>query len=87
MPAPSNGLCTTDVGSFRITRRGRFWQVYDREDRLVVTAVYKVGALEVVRRLLPPDLRSLADSCPKRIPSGTGRVRQASRSYDPHQCK
>ena len=85
MPALSNCRCTAYVGGFRVTRRGRFWQVYDREDRLVVTAVYKVGALEVVRRLLPPDLRPLVDGCPKRMPAGTGRVRQASCSYNPHQ--
>ena len=85
MPPLPNCRCTAYVGGFRVTRRGRFWQVFDSQGSLVVTAVYKVGALEVVRRLLPPDLRPLVDACPKRMPSGTGRVRQTSRSYDPHQ--
>ena len=31
-PMIADGLCTTYVGGFRVTRRGRFWQVYDRQD-------------------------------------------------------
>ena len=73
------------IGSFRIVKRGRFWQVQDGDGQLVVTAVYRKGALEVVRRLLPPDLRPLVDACPKRTASKPSRVRQAARSYDPHQ--
>lgn len=38
----------------RITKHGRrFWAVYDETDALVCLCVYKKGALEVVRRLLP----------------------------------
>lgn len=80
--AKNKPLC---LGSFRVVRRGRFWRVEDAEDQLVVTAVYRKGALEVVRRLLPPDLRSLVDACPKRSASRPSRIRQAARPYDPHQ--
>ncbi len=56
-----NGTFTIHVGGFRITRRGRFWTVRDSRDALIVTAVYKKGALEVVRRLLPAEFRHLVD--------------------------
>ena len=79
--AKSVPLC---IGSFRVVRRGRFWRVQDGDGQLVVTAVYRKGALEVVRRLLPADLRPLVDACPKRCYSQPQRVRQAARSYDPH---
>ncbi len=55
------GTCTVQVGDFRIIRRGRFWIVKDPEGSLVCVTVYKKGALEVVRRLLPPEKRHLAD--------------------------
>ena len=80
--AKNKPLC---IGSFRVVRRGRFWRVQDTEGQLIVTAVYRKGALEVVRRLLPPDLRSLVDACPKRSPSRPSRVRQAACPYDPQQ--
>lgn len=80
--AKSVPLC---IGVFRVVRRGRFWRVQDGEGQLVVTAVYRKGALEVVRRLLPADLRPLVDACPKRSASPPSRVRQAARPYDPHQ--
>ena len=73
------------IGSFCVVRRGRFWRVQDAEGQLIVTAVYRKGALEVVRRLLPPDLRSLVDTCPKLTASRPSRVRQAVRPYDPRQ--
>ena len=57
-PIPT-GILTIYVGGFRITRRGRFWAVKDPEGVLVCVAVYKKGALEVVRRLLPPEDRDL----------------------------
>ena len=53
--------CTAQIGDFRLIRRGRFWAVQDAQGALVVTAVYKKGAIEVVRRLLPPEKRHLAD--------------------------
>ena len=53
--------CTVQIGDFRLIRRGRFWAVQDALGALVVTAVYKKGAIEVVRRLLPPEKRHLAD--------------------------
>ncbi len=53
--------CTVEIGDFRLIRRGRFWAVQDALGALVVTAVYKKGAIEVVRRLLPPEKRHLAD--------------------------
>ena len=53
--------CTVQIGDFRLIRRGRFWAVQDARGALVVTAVYKKGAIEVVRRLLPPEKRHLAD--------------------------
>jgi len=80
--AKNKPLC---IGSFRVVRRGRFWRVQDGDGHLIVTAVYRKGALEVVRRLLPPDLRSLVDACPKRSTSQPSRVRQAVRTYDPKQ--
>lgn len=80
--AKNKPLC---LGSFRVVKRGRFWRVQDRDGQLVVTAVYRKGALEVVRRLLPPDLRPLVDACPKRSASRPSRVLQAARPYDPHQ--
>lgn len=73
------------LGSFSVVKRGRFWRVQDGDDQLVVTAVYRKGALEVVRRLLPADLRPLVDACPKRSASRPSKVRQTVRSYDPHQ--
>ena len=73
------------IGSFRVVKRGRFWRVQDGGGHLVVTAVYRKGALEVVRRLLPPDLRPLVDACPKRTASRPSRVRQTARFYDPTQ--
>jgi hypothetical protein len=39
------------TGGMHIRRYGRFWAVYDAQDVLVVVALYKKGALEVVRRL------------------------------------
>ena len=80
--ARNKPLC---IGSFCVVRRGRFWRVEDAEDELIVTAVYRKGALEVVRRLLPADLRPLVDACPKRSASRPSKVRQTVRSYDPHQ--
>ena len=53
--------CSVQIGAFRLIRRGRFWAVQDGLGALVVTAVYKKGAIEVVRRLLPPEKRHLAD--------------------------
>ena len=38
-------------GIMEIRRHGRYWAVYDAEGTLVVLAVYKKGAAEVVRRL------------------------------------
>ena len=80
--AKNRALC---IAHFRVVRRGRFWRVMEADGQLIVTAVYRKGALEVVRRLLPPDLRPLVDACPKRTASRPQRVRQAARPYDPHQ--
>lgn len=77
---PSPALTAVYVGGYAVRRHGRFWQVYDPQGRLVVTAVYKKGGLEVVRRLLPPDLRPLVDACPNR-PSP---CREPARRYDPN---
>ena len=38
----------------RIQKYGRYWAVYDVDDSLIVIAVYKKGAEEVVRRLTIP---------------------------------
>ena len=80
--AKNRPLC---IGGFRVVRRGRFWLVQDAGGQLIVTAVYRKGALEVVRRLLPPDLRPLVDACPKRSAPQPRRVRQTALLYDPHQ--
>lgn len=70
MAVQSARACTVQIGGFRILRRGRFWAVKDPEGSLVCVAVYKKGALEVVRRLLPPEKRHLADEVrPKRLPA------------------
>ncbi len=70
------GTCTVQIGDFRITRRGRFWVVKDPEDSLVCVTVYKKGALEVVRRLLPPEKRHLADEVRrKRLPASARSTR------------
>lgn len=39
------------TGSYRITKRGRFWEVLDAEGALICLTAYKKGAAEVVRRL------------------------------------
>ena len=67
------------VGGYAVVWRGRFWRVSDPQGRLVVTAVYKKGALGVVQRLLPPDLHHLADGCSTRsVP-----YREPARRCDP----
>jgi hypothetical protein len=78
-----SGIGTVCIGGFGITRRGRFWVVTDPQDVLVCVTVYKVGALEVVRRLVPPDLRPLvAAPQPRRLsPSPKPRLRR----YDMQQ--
>jgi hypothetical protein len=38
--------------SYKIKRRGKFWEVVDPAGELVCMTVYKRGALEVVRRLM-----------------------------------
>lgn len=74
--------CTVEIGDFRIIRRGRFWVIKDAQDALVVTAVYKKGAIEVVRRLLPPEKRHLADEVKrKRLPAP---ARSPRCRYDVH---
>jgi hypothetical protein len=37
-----------------IRKYGQYWAVYDADETLVVVAVYKKGAQEVVRRLTAP---------------------------------
>lgn len=37
-----------------IEKHGRFWAVYDGAGLLVCVAVYRKGADEIIRRLLPP---------------------------------
>jgi hypothetical protein len=37
--------------TYEIRRRGRFWEVLDKNGELVCMTVYKQGAKEVVRRL------------------------------------
>ncbi len=34
-----------------LEKYGRFWAIYDKEEKLVCVTVYKKGALEVIRRL------------------------------------
>ena len=41
----------TTPAAYRIERRGRFWEVLDRDGELVCLTVYKRGAQEVLRRL------------------------------------
>ncbi len=77
-----------EVCGYRLVRRGRFWQVFDPEERLIVTAVYKKGGMEVIRRLLPPnislppDLRPLADGLRKQRTSAPRLTRTA---YNPRR--
>ncbi len=71
-----------EVCGFRLVRRGRFWQVFDPQERLIVTAVYKKGGMEVIRRLLPPDLRPLADGLRKQRAPAPKLTRTA---YNPHR--
>jgi len=44
------------VGSYRIARHGRLWELRDAAGELVCLTAYKKGAIEVVRRLsaVPP---------------------------------
>jgi len=70
------------VGGFRLVRRGRFWQVFDPQERLIVTAVYKKGGMEVILRLLPQDLRPLADWLREQAASAPRPTRTA---YNPHR--
>jgi len=52
--------CTdTHPDDLSIHKYGRHWAVYDADGTLVVVAVYRKGALEVVRRL-----RALAQAGP-----------------------
>ena len=39
------------VDGLIIRRYGRYWAVYDADETLVVVAVYRKGAAEVVKRL------------------------------------
>lgn len=66
--------CTVQIGDFHIIRRGRFWAVKDPEGSLVCVAVYKKGALEVVRRLLPPEKRHLADEVRQKLLPASARL-------------
>jgi len=51
---PNTGL---NSGGYRVEKYGsRFHAVYDPKDELVVVAVYRKGALEVVRRLTNTNL-------------------------------
>ena len=85
MPSIPDGAFTLHVGGFKVTRRGRFWVVKDPQGVLVCVTVYKKGALEVVRRLLPPDLRHLTERSSEQSMPCRPMVRQAARRYDPHQ--
>lgn len=78
--AQSVKTCTVEIGDFRLIRRGRFWAVQDGLGALVVTAVYKKGAIEVVRRLLPPEKRYLADEVKRK--RFTTSVRSPRCRYD-----
>lgn len=78
------GTCTVQIGGFRLIRRGRFWAVQDAEGALVVTAVYKKGAIEVVRRLLPPEKRHLADEAKQKRLAASKRLPR--RRYNAHSC-
>ena len=66
--------CTVQIGDFRIIRRGRFWAVQDPESSLVCMTVYKKGAIEVVRRLLPPEKRYLADEVKRKRLTTSARL-------------
>ena len=74
--------CMVEIGDFRLIRRGRFWAVQDALGALVVTAVYKKGAIEVVRRLLPPKERHLADEVKRK--RSTTSTRSPRRRYNVH---
>lgn len=52
----SESNTTLGVGSFRIAKHGRLWELRDAAGELVCLTAYKKGAIEVVRRLsaLPP---------------------------------
>ena len=77
---PAREPRTFEVGGFRLCAKGRFWQVFDPQGRLIVTSVYKKGGIEVIRRLLPPYLRPLADGPWDRTPSAPRLTRTA---YNP----
>ncbi len=73
------------------TRYGRFWAVYDSAGGLVCVTVYKKGAIEVVRRLSPPDhsgqpppQQASARQGPAGLPPSS-KARRVSRGYDPYQ--
>lgn len=72
--------CTVQVGGFRLIRRGRFWVVKDPENALVCVTVYKKGALEVVRRLLPPEERHLTDEVKRQRLTTSPRCRYSAHS-------
>ena len=52
-PQPETGY-STDADGLIIRKYGRYWAVYDADETLVVVAVYRKGAEEVVRRLTAP---------------------------------
>ncbi len=74
--------CTVQIGDFRIIRRGRFWVVKDPDGSLICMTVYKKGALEVVRRLLPPEKRHLADEVRRKCLPASARSPRCRYSAD-----
>ena len=76
--------CTIEIDDFRIIRRGRFWVVKDVRDAIVVTAVYKKGALEVVRRLLPPEKQHLTGEVRWKRLSALAQLPRSR--YSTHSC-
>ena len=53
-PQPQIGCVNTE--DLRIRKYGRYWAVYDPDGTLVVVAVYKKGAEEVLKRLTAQSL-------------------------------
>ena len=48
---PKHCMTPLTIASYRIAKRGRFWELSDAQGEIVCLTAYKKGAIEVVRRL------------------------------------